>query len=99
MDKELSPADDPFAQQQVVVPYADLNRQEQFAFRRGFHATCNLSISDAILHKELLKRELLRIDRFCPVLTATFGLDWALGYCFGIEMTPAQKALLWLLEK
>lgn len=99
MDEELSPADDPFDQQQVVVPYCDLNKQEQFAFRRGVHATCNLPVSDAILHKELLERELLRITRFCPVLTKSFGLAWSLGYCFGIEMTPAQKALLWLLEK
>lgn len=91
--------DDAFDRQQVVVPYVDLNRQEQFAFRRGVHATCNLPISDAILHKELLKRELLRIDRFFPVLTKTFGTDWSLGYCFGIEMTPAQKAVLWLQSK
>lgn len=61
MTTDDTPTDDPFDQQQVVVPHADLNRQEQFAFRRGFHATCNLSISDAILHKELLKRELLRM--------------------------------------
>lgn len=92
-------SEDAFDQQQVVVPYVDLNKQEQFAFRRGVHATCNLPISDAILHKELLKRELLRIDRFFPVLTKTFGTDWSLGYCFGIEMTPAQKAVLWLQSK
>lgn len=89
-------SEDAFDQQQVVVPYVDLNKQEQFAFRRGVHATCNLPISDAILHKELLKRELLRINRFCPVLTKTFDTAWALGYCFGLEMTVNQKALLWL---
>ena len=88
--------DDAFDRQQVVVPYADLNRQEQFAFRRGVHATFNHAVSDAILHKELMKRELLRINRFCPVLTKTFGTDWSLGYAFGLEMTVNQKALLWL---
>lgn len=88
--------DDAFDQQQVVVPYSDLNTQEQFAFRRGVHATCNHAVSDAILHKELMERELLRINRYCPVLTKTFDTAWALGYCFGLEMTVNQKALLWL---
>lgn len=89
-------SEDAFDQQQVVVPYVDLNKQEQFAFRRGVHATISQAVSDAILHKELMKRELLRINRFCPVLTATFDTAWALGYCFGIEMPVNQKALLWL---
>ena len=89
-------SDDAFDQQQVVVPYADLSKLEQFAFRRGVHATISQAVSDAILHKELMKRELLRINRFCPVLTATFDTAWALGYCFGLEMPVNQKALLWL---
>jgi hypothetical protein len=89
-------SEDAFDQQQVVVPYVDLNKQEQFAFRRGVHATISQAVSDAILHKELMKRELLRINRFCPVLTKTFDTAWALGYCFGLEMTVNQKALLWL---
>lgn len=90
---------DAFDRQEVVVPYADLNKQEQFAFRRGVHATCNHAVSDAILHKELMKRELLRINRFCPVLTKTFGTDWSLGYAFGLEMTVNQKAALWLQSR
>lgn len=91
--------DDAFDRQEVVVPYADLNKQEQLSFRRGVHATCNLPVSDAVLHKDLMERELLRIHRFCPVLTKTFGPDWSLGYSFGLEMTVNQKAVLWLQSR
>lgn len=92
----MTDADDPFDRQEVVVPYADLNKLEQFTFRRGVQATFNMHVSDAILHKELMERDLLRINRYCPVLTKTFDTAWALGYCFGLEMTVNQKALLWL---
>lgn len=86
--------DDPYERQEVVVSYADLDKVDQFFFRRGVIASGLYETSDGILHEELLKRDFLRIAGFCPILSKTFSVAFSLGYCFGREMTPADKASL-----
>jgi hypothetical protein len=85
--------------QEVVVPYADLDKDAQFHFRRGMHASGHLGVSDEFLHAYLMKIGLLRIAGFRIFMLQTFSRAFTLGYCFGAEMTVSEKRALKTQEK
>ena len=85
--------------QEVVVPYADLDKDAQFHFRRGMHASGHLGVSDAFLHAYLMEIGLLRIAGFRSFMLQTFSRAFTLGLCYGSEMSLSEKRALKTKEK
>lgn len=85
--------------QEVVVPYADLDKDAQFHFRRGMHASGHLNVSDRFLHSYLMGLSLVRIAGFHAYMIQTFSMPFTLGYCFGSELSAGQKLTIKSLEK
>ena len=85
--------------QEVVVPYADLDKDAQFHFRRGMHASGHLGVSDEFLHAYLMKIGLLRIAGFRTFMLQTFSLPFTWGYCYGSELSASEKRSLSKQEK
>nr|DAH44270.1 MAG TPA: hypothetical protein [Caudoviricetes sp.] len=85
--------------QEVVVPYADLDKDAQFHFRRGMHVSGHLGVSDAFLHAYLMEIGLLRIAGFRTFMLQSFSQPFTYGYCYGAELGVGQKRHIQELEK
>lgn len=85
--------------QEVVVPYADLDKDAQFHFRRGMHASGHLNVSDAFLHRYLMGFDLIRIAGFRTFMLQSFSQAFTYGYCYGSELGVGQKRHIQSLEK
>jgi hypothetical protein len=84
---------------EVVVDYAAMPPDDQWNFRRGMHASGNLTCSDSFLHQHLMELDLIRIAGFRTFMLQTFSLPFTWGYCFGSEMTVSEKRALKTQEK
>ena len=77
---------------EVVVPYADFDKGDQYDFRRGVFAGNGWTgLSDEELHEALQKEELLLVDFALTLTLKCFSAPFRLGLAYGLIMPSLKK--------
>lgn len=77
---------------EVIVPYADFDKGDQYDFRRGvFAGNGETGLSDEELHEALQKEELLLVDFALTLTLKCFSAPFRLGLAYGLIMPSIRK--------